>query len=122
MSRSERRKGQDGERAVARIVNAAGFKVTRTPDGGGFHVRGDLYGDVPALIEVKRQERLQLKQWIAETAAVAEPGEMPVVAWRQSHGEWRADLPLEDLVSLMWLAAVREREATVASEATGAPL
>jgi Holliday junction resolvase len=45
MSKSERRKGQDGELEVARIFQAAGFDCNRTPNSGGLRITGDLYGD-----------------------------------------------------------------------------
>ena len=56
MSKSERVKGAEGEREVARIYRARGFDVDRVPNSGGLRIKGDLHGDVPEHIEVKRQE------------------------------------------------------------------
>lgn len=97
--RRSRTKGAAGEREVAAIFRAHGFDCDRVPNSGGLRLRGDLYGTLPAHVEVKRQERLQLWQWIAQ--AEAECGEAtPIVAFRRSRTIWRACLPLDALVKL----------------------
>lgn len=106
MSRSERIKGAAGEREVAAIFRARGFDCDRTPNSGGLRFRGDLYGNVPVHIEVKRQEVLRLPLWLRQAAD--EAGErVPVVAFRQSRGEWYAALPLDALAELLEAQAVR---------------
>lgn len=114
MSLSERRKGQAGELEVARIFQAAGFDCERTPNSGGLRITGDLYGDVPAHIEVKRQERLQLPMWLRQAAAEAPAGSLPVVAFRQNGGEWYASLPLNALAILLAAAGLSD-DATAAA-------
>jgi Holliday junction resolvase len=110
MSNSERRKGAAGELEVAAIFRAAGFDCDRTPNSGGLRVKGDLAGTVPAHVEVKRQENLRLPLWIAQAEADAPPGVTPVVAFRQSRGQWYAALPLSQLAYRMSdLAEARER-------------
>lgn len=97
--RRSRSKGAAGEREVAAIFRAHGFDCDRVPNSGGLRIRGDLYGTLPAHVEVKRQERLQLWQWLEQ--ASSECGEAtPVVAFRRSRGGWYACLPLEALVKL----------------------
>lgn len=117
MSKSERRKGTSGELEVARIFQAAGFDCNRTPNSGGLRITGDLYGDVPAHVEVKRQERLQLPAWLRQAATEAPAGSLPVVVFRQNGGEWYASLPLLGLVDL--LAADRSGAARRARAESG---
>jgi Holliday junction resolvase len=109
VSRTERRKGQDGELEVAAIFQAAGFDCNRTPNSGGLRITGDLYGDVPCHVEVKRQERLQLPEWLRQAAREAPEGVMPLVAFRQNGREWYAALPLSALVDLLAAAGERDR-------------
>lgn len=101
MSRAERDKGARGELEVAEVFRRHGFDCDRTPNSGGLRIRGDLYGTVPAHLEVKRQEVLRLPLWLRQAADEAEPGALPVVAFRQNRGGWYAALPLEALAELL---------------------
>lgn len=100
MSRTERRKGQAGEREVAVVYRAAGFDCERTPNSGGLRILGDLYGNAPEHVEVKRQEVLRLPLWVAQ--AEAECGGRPwVVCYRRSGEPWYAVTTLERHVTLV---------------------
>ena len=111
MSRSEREKGANGEREVAALFRAAGFDCNRTPNSGGLRITGDLYGDIPAHIEVKRQEVLRLPLWLRQARDEAPEGVLPVVAFRQNRGEWYAALPLTALIDLLATAGLAELHA-----------
>lgn len=103
MGASERRKGVAAEREVAAIFRAAGFDCDRVPNSGGLRIKGDLYGSLPVHVEVKRQERLQLPIWLRQ--AQREAGtKLPVVAFRQSRGDWFGVVPLPYLAELLRLA------------------
>jgi Holliday junction resolvase len=108
MSRSERRKGAAGELEVARIFKAAGFDCDRTPNSGGLRLRGDLHGDLPVHVEVKRQETARHWLWAAQARADAGAGVRWLVAMRRSNDEWLAMMPLATAVRLLEL----EREVT----------
>ena len=100
MSKSERVKGAEGEREVARIYRARGFDVDRVPNSGGLRIKGDLHGDVPEHIEVKRQEVLRPWLWIAQ--AESEARDMPwVVVFRRNGSSWYALTTLERHVALV---------------------
>jgi Holliday junction resolvase len=103
VSGSERRKGAGGELEVARIFQAAGFDCDRTPNSGGLRIRGDLHGDLPLHVEVKRQETARPWLWAEQARVDAGAGERWVVAMRRSRDEWVAMLPLVDLVRLLEL-------------------
>lgn len=103
MSKSERRKGAAGEIEVARIFQAAGFYCDRVPNSGGLRIKGDLHGDLPLHVEVKRQETARPWLWAAQARAEHAAGRGWCVAMRRSHDEWLAMLPLVDLVRLLKL-------------------
>lgn len=103
MSGSERRKGNAGELEVARIFQAAGFDCDRTPNSGGLRIRGDLHGDLPLHVEVKRQETARPWLWAAQARADAEVGERWLVAMRRSRDEWLALMPLVTVMRLLEL-------------------
>ena len=119
MSKSERRKGNAGELEVARIFKAAGFDCDRTPNSGGLRLRGDLHGDLPVHVEVKRQETARPWLWAKQARADSPAGATWLVAMRRSHDEWLALLPLVEVVRLLGLdrrIAELERELEAADE------
>lgn len=106
MSVNSRAKGSRGELEVAAIFRAAGFDCDRVPNSGALRIKGDLYGSVPAHVEVKRGERVRLPEWWAQTVDEAPDGMLPLLALRQSRRPWLAVVPLEALVALLAAAAV----------------
>lgn len=110
MGSSERRKGAEYEREVAGEFRAAGFDVDRVPNSGGLKVKGDIKANDSSLdglhLECKRQEILALPKWLRQAHDEAEPGQTPVVIFRQSKqrgqiGESHAVLPLAALIGLL---------------------
>jgi hypothetical protein len=117
VSGASRRKGLTGEREVADLFERAGWTVRGLESSGDwlalserkwFKPAGWVDGaDItirPAMtlhIEVKRQERLRLPEWLAQAKAEAPEGVPPVVVFRQSRGEWYAALPLTELLGLV---------------------
>ncbi len=105
-----RAKGVNGEREVANVWKAHGLEV-RGLEGSGDHlvIGGGYRGEDAAYVvprvtihsEVKRHERLRLPEWLAQAAAEAPAGTIPVVSFRQSRGRWYACLPLDDLAELV---------------------
>lgn len=107
MPKRERDKGTRGELEVAAIFRSYGFDCDRVPNSGGLRIKGDLYGNVPVHVEVKRQENLRLPLWLRQAAAEA-GHRIPVVAFRQNHGEWYAALPLDELVPMIQTHALMQ--------------
>lgn len=94
--RSSRNKGASAERELFKILNdllgRPIFKrnVTQTQDGGCDAVHAeDPNRMLPVALEVKRCETLALPAWIRQTLEQAKPGQMPVLAWRQSQQPWQ---------------------------------
>lgn len=110
MSRTERTKGKAGELEVARIFKAAGFDCDRTPNSGGLRIAGDLHGDLPLHVEVKRQETARPWLWAKQARADSPAGATWLVAMRRSHDEWLAMLPLVTVVRLLELERLVDAE------------
>jgi hypothetical protein len=109
VSGASRAKGLRGEHEVAAIWEAHGFTV-RGLEGSGDHLcviaPGDGFGPFRSTgtmihSEVKRQERLQLWQWIAQAEAESPPGAVPVVAFRRNRSPWYAAVRLDTLAELL---------------------
>lgn len=80
-------------------MRAAGLEV-RGLEGSGDHLvicaSGLIFHS-----EVKRQERVSLPEWIRQAESEAPAGIVPAVIWRTNRMEWRADLPLADLLRIV---------------------
>jgi hypothetical protein len=103
VSGAARRKGLVGEREVADIFEANGWTVRGLESSGDWLAfKGGPLPERPALhLEVKRQERWRLPEWLAQARAEAPAGIAPVVVFRQNRGEWYACMPLADLLPLI---------------------
>jgi hypothetical protein len=99
MSKSQRTKGQEGEREVAAIFAAAGYSV-RNLEGQGDALAIGSNGRLMH-VEVKRQERIQILMWLRQAASETPKGVPPVVTFRRNHGEWMACLRLDDLLGML---------------------
>jgi Holliday junction resolvase len=97
-----RRKGERGERELARVLTAEGFPATRGQQHRGGPDSPDV--TVPSLpgihFEAKRTERLSLYDAIAQARQDA-GDRLPIVAHRRNHCEWLAILPLVDLLTII---------------------
>lgn len=98
MSRSERRKGVDGEAEVRRAFQARGFTV-RGLEGGGDHLA--VGHGCRFHVESKRQETARPWLWFEQASSEAPAGSTPLVAFRRSRSPWLAIIPLEALLELL---------------------
>lgn len=109
MSKSERDKGLRGEREVAERYRAAGFTVRGLEGGGDHAIVRDPETGLRIHSEVKRQETARPWPWIAQAAAEAPPGAVPVVHFRRNASAWMVLLSLDDFLGI--LAAERQESA-----------
>jgi Holliday junction resolvase len=97
MTAHHRAKGRQGEREVAELLTTAGFPTVRNErnSGGG----EDLTHSISGLwLEVKRQERLNIRAAVKQAAAAC--GEkLPVVIHRGNRDEWLVTVRLKDLLA-----------------------
>lgn len=103
---ASRRKGVTGERECAGLWHGAGWTLRGLEGSGDWlafteKLRAGIYADLLVHLEIKRQERLRLPEWLKQAADEAPPGVPPVVCFRQNRGEWYAVLPLADLLEII---------------------
>jgi hypothetical protein len=103
MSAASRRKGVTGEREVADTFQDAYWQVRGLEGSGDLLAFRERYParSVTLHVEVKRQERLRIPEWLAQARTEAPEGVPPVVCFRQSHGKWYAALELDTLLDLI---------------------
>lgn len=102
--KSSQRKGRDGEREIAGILQNAGYSDARVGVAVSYGCEPDVVCDsLPLHLEVKRTERLLLPQWIAQAERDAERfGDgAACVVFRQSRQPWRCVLRLDELLRLI---------------------
>lgn len=93
MSRSQRDKGANAERELAKILTAHGIPARR---GQVFNHEPDIVTDTNLHIEVKRQETTKIGEWYRQSKNACPDGKMPVVIHRKSREPWMITLALED--------------------------
>jgi hypothetical protein len=67
-------------------------------------------------IEVKRQERLNIGTWLKQARGSAQNGSIPVVAYRQNHGDWKCVVemtPLQLACYMRYRKNLDDTEATI---------
>lgn len=98
--RMSRNKGAAAERELAEILSKElGFVVKRKL--GQARDSGDDIQVQRYRIEAKRRETLALPAWCRQIETHCQPGEVPVVAYRQNGQPWRVVLKLEDFLPLL---------------------
>lgn len=104
MGRKSQRKGADGERELAAILQEHGFDCSR---GGSLS-----FGEVPDLsglpgihIEVKRVEKQNIYEWMAQAHRDADKFRdgLPAVFWRKNRCPWLVVMDLRDWMILYQL-------------------
>lgn len=104
IGRSSKRKGKIGELEVVNLLKAAGYNAHRSVQYCG--ATGDapdvVVEGLPLHIEVKRVERLNLKQAYQQAVHDSKKNgnNVPVVFHRLSHQPWMVTLSAEDFLEL----------------------
>jgi len=103
MSKSQRNKGNAGERELFKLLSAElGFMVNRNLSqtrGGG----ADCIEIKGWAVECKRQEKLALSSWWQQTLDQCKENENPILFFRQSRYPWSAMIRLSDIINLYLL-------------------
>lgn len=98
--RGRRNKGAVAERELAALLSEhLGFVVKRNL--GQSRDGADDLTVQHFRLEVKRQETLRIDQWSEQVEACAQPGEIPVLAYRRNGQPWRVCLRLEHFMPMM---------------------
>ena len=101
MSKSQRTKGAAAERELAGIFrDALGLDVQRNL--GAARAGGDDITLGRYRIEAKNCAKLSLPAWLRQAAEqCTQPGDVPVVAFRQRGGQWYVVVEVEHFVTLI---------------------
>lgn len=100
MGRPSQRKGAEGERELARVMEAEGYHLER--GGPCFGTIPDLVGLPGVHIEVKRVERLNVTEAMhqAERDAIRFQDGAPAVFHRKNREPWYVTMRLTDWIEL----------------------
>lgn len=97
-----RDKGARGEREAASFLEAHGFPSFRGCQRSGSADSPDVRCEVPGVhIEVKRAERVNVYDAMAQAARDAGDGKVPVVFHRRNHHDWIVFMRAEDWVEFL---------------------
>lgn len=100
MGKASKTKGRRGELEVAAILRAHGFPGRRTAQYcGNTGDASDVVGLDGYHIEVKRCERVQMFEWIAQAEHDAKDGAVPIVVFRKNGTRWYVAVSLDDFLS-----------------------
>ena len=107
-AKARREKGAAGELEVVELIRAHGWPRAHRNFGSGSAGGGDITeGPGGVVFEVKRHGGyLDLPKAIRQAEECGAPTDLPIVAHRRDREQWRATLPLTDLLELL---ALRER-------------
>ena len=93
---NSREKGKKGERELAGILKAHGYKARRGQQYCGTSGEADVVGIPGVHIECKRVEKLNIDTAMAQAVRDARPGEIPTVFHRKNQEGWLVTMRLED--------------------------
>lgn len=111
---NSKRKGKKGELAFCQLCEVYGYEVSRTAQyRGNTGQAGDVEGLAGIHVEVKNQERLNLREAITqsvEDCAAEGKGKLPIVAHKKNREPWLITMRAEDWFSLYtsWLKEGRK--------------
>lgn len=101
MGINSRLKGAKGEREVARILRKYGYTdARRGQQFSGANGDPDVVGLPGVHLEVKRVERLNIDNAMAQSMNDAREGETPVVVHRKDGKKWLVTMTLDDFMKL----------------------
>jgi Holliday junction resolvase len=97
---NSKRKGKVGELEAALLLREHGFDARRGQQFEGTHDSPDVKSNLPYHVEVKRVERLNMRDAVAQ--AEGECGGKPwVVLHRWNNGQWLATVRASEFLNLV---------------------
>ena len=97
---NSKQKGKQGELECAHVLRQYGYDVRRSVQYSGANGDADLIGLPHLHLEVKRVERLNLYDAMAQSIHDAREGEIPVVMHRRNNAKWLITLHLDDFMEI----------------------
>ena len=111
---NSKRKGKNGELLFCKLCKEHGYEVHRTAQfRGNTGQAGDIEGLHGIHVEVKNQERLNLREAMAQSVRDCEAedkGNIPIVAHKKNNADWLITMRVGDWFRLYgrWLAHADE--------------
>lgn len=102
---NSRQKGKRGEIEFSHKLRDYGYEARRGVQYNGADGSADVVGLPGIHCEVKRVERLNIEDAMAQSKRDAREGELPAVFHRKNHCEWLVTMRLDD-----WIQLYREWE------------
>lgn len=107
MGRPSRTKGKTGELEVTHLLHVHGWPNAERTSNGRLQGSCDIaYGPAACVMEIRRQERLNVPAAMREVLDKTPATQTPVLVHRPSRCDWMATLPLDELLALL---ALKER-------------
>lgn len=97
---NSKQKGARGERELAKVLRAHGFKTRRGQQYCGANGDADVIGLPNIHIECKRVERLNLYDAMTQAKSDAKQDEIPVVMHRKDKCDWLVTMSLDDFMKI----------------------
>lgn len=85
---NSRQKGAQGEREFAAYLRKYGHSARRGQQFCGIGEAPDVISSLPVHWEVKRVQKVSIKDWLAQAAKDAKLGRFPIVAHRRNGESW----------------------------------
>ena len=90
---NSRNKGKRGELEAAHLLREYGYGARRGQQFSGANGDADVVGLPGIHIEVKRVEKLNISEAMAQSMRDAKTGELPIVLHRKNRQEWLVTMP-----------------------------
>ena len=104
-------KGKRGEREVANLLKARGYKARRGQQFKGTSDSPDVIcEDLPFNIEVKYTERPNFKRYMEQSVSDCGEGQVPIVIHKYIRGEWHVMLKFKDFMDVVDQVYLRKDE------------
>ena len=100
MAINSKRKGADGEREIAHILQEKGFEARRGQQFCGKNGDADVVGLDGIHMEIKRVESLNIYNAMAQSKSDARDGDIPTVIHRRNRDEWKVTMLLDDFIEM----------------------
>ena len=108
---NSRDKGKRGELEAAHLLKEYGYDARRGQQFSGANGDPDVVGLPGVHIEVKRVEKLNLYEAVAQSVRDAKDGEIPIVLHRKNRAKWLVTMQFGDWIELFkeWESEKNER-------------
>ena len=97
---NSRDKGKRGELEAAHLLQKYGYESRRGQQFSGANGDADVVGLPDIHLEIKRVEKLNIDEALAQSIRDAREAEIPVVMHRKNRTEWKITMRFADWIEL----------------------